>query len=365
MKKKSLLWLCWLLCPAFALTFHYGPGQVWLARDRVGEKISLANTRSVSAVEKQELAYQSQLQVIEARKQAFIEGVDWQSQPEHPLAIAVSDAESRQEMLYQEAAEEWSKVTLAYSQASKLLIESIGSRLGDGELVAFSDQDLLESLRWAEARGMVRSGLVFNGIDQFQALLDLRGAEFERDFETPTRTTNASNGWFGAEERTRLSSDVIREELASAQYVGARLLREEGRSPELWRPVSNSARQHFRYLAERELAIEDRGGTVKGASTQSPRSATEVAMADRADSVESELSRAERMQRNLEQVLNLEKSSSEQLEGIPLPRQAPMARRPGDGQPGDRPGRGPGRGPLQDGPPGEGAGIPGPFGSGW
>ena len=43
------------------------------------------------------------------------------------------------------------------------------------------------------------------------------------------------------------------------------------------------------------------------------------------------LSRVERIQRNLEQVLNLEQSSSEQLEGVPLPRQAPMARRPGDG----------------------------------
>ena len=77
------------------------------------------------------------------------------------------------------------------------------------------------------------------------------------------------------------------------------------------------------------------------------------------------LSRVERIQRNLEQVLNLEQSSSEQLEGVPLPRQAPMARRPGDGEPGERPGKSPGRGELQDGPPGEGAGIPGPFGSGW
>ncbi|MGC6443965.1 MAG: hypothetical protein ACON4H_15030 [Rubripirellula sp.] len=416
MKKSALLWLIWLLCPAFALTFHYGPGQVWLARDRVGEKISLANEKSIGAAEKQEMAYRSQLEVLEARRIAFVEGVDWQSEPDHPLSKAVRDAEKRQESLYQEAADEWSAVTMAYSEAIKVLIESLGAGLGADDRIAVSDQDLLESLRWAEARGMVRSGLVFNGVDQLQALLDLRGSESEASTNNTLGVSNAGSSWFSGGDRRRISSDVIREELAAALYVGARLLREEGRSPELWRPVSNASRQHFRYLAEKELAGGDRSRSVKvakavdraeieeqdngtdesgevsatetapvgspsvtaseaGQDAASPqnaseRSTTQESVSDQAPVNQAnpdgqQLSRAERIQRNLEQVLNLEKSSSEQLEGIPLPRQAPMARRPGDGQPGDRPGRGPGRGPLQDGPPGEGAGIPGPFGSGW
>ncbi|MCH1496536.1 MAG: hypothetical protein L7U72_15055 [Rubripirellula sp.] len=431
MKKTALLWLVWLLCPAFALTFHYGPGQVWLARDRIGEKISLANARSMGAAVKQEMAYRSQIEVLEARRLAFVEGVDWQSEPDHPVSISVRDAEKRQETLYQEAADEWSGVTMAYTEAIKVLIESLGASVGADDHISDSDQDLLESLRWAEARGMVRSGLVFNGVDQLQALLDLRGAENEAISNNAMAVSNRGSSWFATEGRRRISSDVIREELAAALYVGARLLREEGRSPELWRPVSNAARQHFRYLAEKELASEDsvrsvkvgeagdlqeidqqlQGtdamGAVRATGTEtvdlptitasearqdaaspliaSQRPTTEESGSDQAvidqavidqaeidqaeiaqtDADGQQLSRAERIQRNLEQVLNLEQSSSEQLEGIPLPRQAPMARRPGDGQPGDRPGRGPGRGPLQDGPPGEGAGIPGPFGSGW
>ncbi len=77
------------------------------------------------------------------------------------------------------------------------------------------------------------------------------------------------------------------------------------------------------------------------------------------------LDRKSLMQRNLEQVLNLEQTVADQLQGTPLPRTAPLARRPGDGEPGDRPGKGPGRGPLKDGPPAAGAGIPGPYGVGW
>ena len=72
------------------------------------------------------------------------------------------------------------------------------------------------------------------------------------------------------------------------------------------------------------------------------------------------------MQRNLEQVLNLEQLTADQLEGVPLPRTAPQARRPGDGQPGNQPGSGPpNRGPLQEGPPGDGASVPQPWGGGW
>lgn len=222
---------------------------------------------------------------------------------------------------------------------------------------------------------MVRSGMVFNGVDQFQALLDVRISEMSVSADSGSNSSQAGSA------TSRLPTDAIREELAAAQYIGARLLREEGRSPEIWKPVANAARQQYRLLAERELG-GDAGnlGTAQLVSrgTDSPSSpptdsvgatksgeAMESSSSSSSSDETGRLTRAERIQRNLEQVLNLEQSSAEQLEGIPLPRQAPMARRPGDGEPGDRPGKGPGRGPMQDGPPGDGAGIPGPFGSGW
>ena len=376
MSRSSWLWLLWILCPVFAVTFHYGPGQLWLARDLAGEKIEAAAGLAEQAERQQEAAYAIQLELIEARRKAFIGGVDWQSEPEHPLAIAVRQVSQRQTDAYQEAAKSWGNVTQHYSEAIKEVIQTIQSSENSAQEIADHDQYLLESLRWAEARAMVRSGLVFNGVDQFQALLDVRITE---DNSSARLVANRDGT-----AKSRLPTDAIREELAAAQYIGARLLREEGRSPEIWKPVANGARQQYRLLAERELAnnfdendangrsgqeiASEENGVANdaGSQPQGIKPQTKVGSGDSNQGKEDlRVTRAEKIQRNLEQVLNLEQSSAEQLEGIPLPRQAPMARRPGDGEPGDRPGKGPGRGPLQDGPPGEGAGVPGPFGSGW
>ncbi|MCA9223903.1 MAG: hypothetical protein KDA71_26515 [Planctomycetales bacterium] len=223
-----------------------------------------------------------------------------------------------------------------YGNATETLLKAMAQSNSKDAGLPRADQELLESLRWAEARAMVRSGEVFNGIEQLQALLDLRVAE--------SRELAASGD---VDASAELPVDAIREELAAAQYIGARLLREEGRAPEVWRPVANQARQHYRYLAANENRSSD------DAISANPGGESE------------NLGRDQKLQRNLEQVLNLEQSSSDQLEGLPLPRKAPLARRPGDGEPGDRPGKGPGRGPLQDGPPASGAGIPGPYGAGW
>jgi len=372
MTHRSWLWLLWGLIPVFAISFHYGPGQVWLARDLAGEKIEQAEQLAEQAQANQEAAYKVQLEMIDARRNAFVEGIDWQTQPNHPLAVAVFQAGEKQDKAYGEAGEAWGNVTNLYSEAIRVLVKGLEeSNLEDRQLRP-RDQYLLEALRWSEARAMVRSGMVFNGIDQFQSLLDLRIGEDDR-----THLTSVSGAPSGI-ENDRLPMEAIREELAAAQYIGARLLREEGRSPEIWKPVANAARQQYRLLAEQEMARNNSslgGSSMVSSSAESLAEESSVSdgnsNAIRGENAASEidvnqsLTRTQRIQRNLEQVLNLEQSSSEQLEGIPLPRQAPMARRPGDGEPGQRPGKGPGRGPLQDGPPGEGAGIPGPFGSGW
>lgn len=342
--RSTLLWFLWLITPVFALAFHYGPGQAWLARDRAAAMIRAAERHAETALQAQAEAYQTQLDVLSARRAAFQAGVDWQSQTQHPLSKSVEKATKRQEEAYESAADLWDQSTELYRDAADelLKVEETSSDKSRPEL-SVDDLNVIESLRWAEARAMVRAGEVFNGVNQLEALMTYRLAR-QSDSEYTERTKRPSS----------LPMDAIREELAAAQYVGARLLREEGRPPEIWRPVANSARQHYRYLAS---ATSDESSTEANVETR---------VGSKATNDETKIGRHNRFQRNLEQVLNLEQSVTDQLEGIPLPRRSPLARRPGDGEPGDGPpGRRPGRGPLQDGPPNNGAGVPGPMGRGW
>ncbi|TWU45708.1 hypothetical protein Q31b_08840 [Novipirellula aureliae] len=335
--RRSLLWLLWLVLPVFVLAYHYGPGQTWLARDKAATLIRKAQAQSASATAAQEAAYELHLDLLDARRASFAAGIDWQTQSDHPLARSVVDATARQDAAYDRAGDLWQQAADLYGQATETLLKEASSTSSRGIEIPATDRQLLESLRWAEARAMVRAGQVFNGIEQLQALLELRMVERTMNGRTkPTGHTSPTGH--------TLPTDAIREELAAAQYVGARLLREEGRPPEVWRPVSDAARQHYRYLASSEA---------------SPSDANLVALPS--------LDRGSQMQRNLEQVLNLEQSVSDQLEGVPLPRTAPLARRPGDGAPGEgKPGNNPGKGPPNtEGPPMNGAGMAGPMGSGW
>ena len=335
--RSTVLWLLWLILPVFALAFHYGPGQAWLARDHAASLIRNAERQSQTAMDAQNVAYEKQLEVLAARREAFVAKVDWQSQPNHPISQTIHKVTAEQDKAYTQAADLWDQTSELYLRAADALLKvgEIGPGNTSQELSA-ADQNVIESLRWAEARAMVRAGEVFNGIKQLEALMMYRLAHNETTKFVGDRSSSSA-----------LPTEAIRDELAAAQYVGARLLREEGRPPEIWRPVANAARQHYRYLA----AASDDSGAKRSAS-----SATD----------EASLGRHDRFQRNLEQVLNLEQSVTDQLQGIPLPRSSPQARRAGDGEPGDgRKGNRPGRGPLRDGPPGAGAGVPGPMGDGW
>lgn len=364
--RSSLLWLLWLVLPVFALAYHYGPGQIWLARDRAASMIRQAESLAGVASEAQSAAYEAQLHLLDARRAAFAAGVDWQTQVKHPLAQTVLTATEKQNSAYADASERWHATAERYGQAIETLlkVETVANQKHNHAELPQSDRQLLESLRWAEARAMVRSGEVFNGIEQLQALLDLRVAEAHQQAASAVQpTSTAGNRSNGDHDAHALPTDAIREELAAAQYVGARLLREEGRPPEVWRPVANAARQHYRYLSAPEHAPS---ADAASAHVTAPPAAEHAAAAEATEAAPTDLDRSQRMQRNLEQVLNLEQSVSDQLEGLPLPRNAPLARRPGDGEPGDQPGgKQPGRGPLRDGPPAAGAGIPGPRGVGW
>lgn len=358
--RNSVLWLCWLILPVFVLAFHYGPGQIWLARDQAATLIRNAETEAIAATKAQAAAYQSQLIVMTARRTAFAAGVDWQSQPQHPLAKSVIKATREQDAAYKQAADDWHQTAKLYANATDTILKSIGKIAASDTEILDADRYLLESLRWAEAQALVRSGEVFHGIEQLQALLDLRMAEASEQASSAVFLTSTAGGERSSQpadpKSNSLPIETIREELAAAQYVGARLLREEGQPSEVWRPVSNAARQHYRYLAgahEQPDAQNSSGTASQKNSKPSGQASAEV------------LARDQQMQRNLEQVLNLEQTPSDQLQGVPLPRSSPQARRPGDGQPGKRPGKGRGRRPLQDGPPNSGAGIPQPWGGGW
>lgn len=293
---RTLGWIFWAVLPVIGLAIHYGPGQVWMAFDDAAQIASQASAAQETADAAQAAAYAAHLKTFEAQKQLFLQGQDLGQPADGAAAARLEALRTAEEEAYAVAARAWGRVANQYQEAAERID---GTRTSD-------------TMHWASARAKVRAGEVFNGVQDLQQLLRVYQEQDEGD--SPM-------------------AEAIREELAAAQYVGARLLREEGRPSSVWRDVSGAARRHYRYLAERH-----RGGANHDVAQQ--------------------------MQRNLEQVLNLEQSDRSQLDGMPLPRQSPRGRRPGDGEPGE--GRGPpGRGPTQPGPPANGAGGRMPYGPGW
>jgi hypothetical protein len=154
------------------------------------------------------------------------------------------------------------------------------------ELLTSAGSDKAQSVRIARDRALVRSGSIAEGVNDLEAMLDSLG--------------DAGQG-------ASPLADQAREEAATGYYYGARLLRSAGKPANEWREVSGLARQNFRYLAE-----------ANNETPSDPKSA---------DS-----------QKNLEMVLNLEQSSSEDLEAKPLPKYSP--KRGADGlREGTRPGK--------------------------
>ena len=239
----------------------------------------------------QSVAYEAQFKTLEARKQLELNDDELHRQQ-------LERASQEEQQAYASASDAWKNTADRYQEVETLL---------EGTPQA-------NQIRWLRGRALVRAGEVFNGIEELQATLDQATREQE---------TNAGQAEMAL-------ATAAREELAAAHYYGARLLREEGRSTEGWRQVSETSRQQFRFLAE------------KTSKDNVPELASNL-------------------QRNLERVLDLEQQDRSELIGRPIPKESPRGRRPGDGEPGKRPGIGPPRGDR----PGNGASGMMEIGEGW
>lgn len=292
---KTWAWTLWAVTPVFALAFHFGPGQGLLKRDLAFDELAATRSLETDAMRLQEIAYEAQLKTLAARQKLAETDTESNRQTVDELAVAEQKA-------YAEASDAWKATAERYQQVETMLGE---------------DKEA-NQVRLMRGRALVRAGEVFNGIEALEQTLN---AVLESSSSTPS-------------ESKKQNSELIkaaREELAAAHYYGARLLREEGRSADVWKQVSETSRQQFKFLAEEQL--------------QSASS-----------------SEASSFQRNLERVLDLEQQDRSELVGRPMPKDSPRARRPGDGEPKQgRPGVGPPRGDR----PGNGASGMMQIGDGW
>ena len=286
-------WSLWAIVPVLAMVFHFGPGQSLMKRDTAIDRLTIAERAESVAEELQSAAHEAQLATLQARDKNERDDTDiTRAELDRLLAF--------EQKAYAAASDAWKEAAERYHEVEMLL---------EGSKTA-------NQVRWLRGRALVRAGEVFNGIDELQATLD-------EALSDPT-----------SKDASGKSSKLVqatREELAAANYYGARLLREEGRSADVWRQVSDTSRQQFRYLAE-------------GASEQSQAEA------------------AQSLQRNLARVLDLEQQDRSELVGKPIPKDSPRARRPGDGEP--KRGR-PGVGPPRGDQPGNGASGMMEMGAGW
>ncbi|MCH2133767.1 MAG: hypothetical protein MK116_08455 [Phycisphaerales bacterium] len=203
-------WTLWALVPVAVLAYHFGPGQVLMARDIAASRQDAALQLEQDAIAAQTEAYARHLVTIEARVATFLPDAT----PGDQLALdAAVEAERH---AYKEAADRWEVVASTYEQVEEQLVGA--------------DEQTLAQVRWSKARARVRSGAIWDGAAELESLL--------YDLEDSARP-----------EQQQLAL-ATREELAAAHYFGARLLRLEGKPADQWRPQAIKARQHFRFLAE-------------------------------------------------------------------------------------------------------------------
>ncbi|MFG0284265.1 MAG: hypothetical protein ACF8R7_07565 [Phycisphaerales bacterium JB039] len=279
MNLSKLAWAAWAIAPVGALAFHYGPGQAIYQSD-----IAASLQRSAEALEQdaraaQERAHAAHIAAIEARQRAFV-----LETPE--AASEVAAATAAESAAFAEASAVWKRVAQAFGHIHEVAVDA--------------SDETLRQVRWSRSRALVRSGEIWEGIGELESVL----AEAEE-----------------AEGRDSEMALAARQELATAHYYGARLLRLAGEPEDEWLEDSGRARQHFRYLAERARAAG------------MPQSVVE------------------NHERDVELVLNLEQAALYEIEGRPLPKDSPsrcMGNRPNNNKgkrkqpPQNRDGRGAG-----------------------
>jgi hypothetical protein len=301
---RRLAWTLWALVPVGLLAFHYGPGQDAWKEDRAARIVSRAESLQENAVALQDLAYEAHVAAIAARMAAF-------GNADESRRAAAIEAGKAEEAAYGRAAAAWRETADALAEAEAVVAETGGH--------------VRDEIRLARGRALVRTGDVAGGTAILEDLLvDL--AEAGADSASGATAVRVASGG----DRDALAR-ATREELATAYYYGARLLRLAGQPAEQWREAASRAKQNFRYLAEEAKA--------RGASPE------EIA----------------NHEKNGELVLNLEQSSLDELYGKPRPKDSPTGNCNGlcDGK-----GKKPGKKPGGD-KPSKGAGMNGEIGNGW
>ncbi|MEY3142056.1 MAG: hypothetical protein RLY21_549 [Planctomycetota bacterium] len=303
---RRLAWTLWALIPVGLLAFHFGPGQQAWKEDRAARIVARAESLQAAAVNLQDAAYDAHLAAIEARLAAF-------GQNDDALRNAALEANKAEETAYAKAAAAWRDTANALAEA-EAVVEETGGPVRD-------------EIRLARGRALVRTGEVAAGAAVLEDLLDeLMQARAAESAGAPVQAVRTAAGG---------ESDAIaratREELATAYYYGARLLRLAGEPAEQWREAAARAKQNFRYLAEDAKS--------RGASRD------EIA----------------NHEKNGELVLNLEQSSLDELYAKPRPKDSPTGNCNGlCNNKGKKPGKKPG-----GDKPSKGAGMNGEIGNGW
>lgn len=258
MKQLSQVsWTVWALVPVVAVAVHFDSGQQLLARDVAANMLVHARTVEADAMTAQRTAYAAHLVAIDARAATFLSDANAASQ------LRLDQAVQAEALAYEVASDKWSKTAASYEQVEE--------RLGT------EDTAILGEVQWSKARARVRSGDVWDGANDLEAIL--------------VRTQQSDDPADAKLNR------AAREELAAACYFGARLLRLEGKPASLWRPQAIKSRQHFRFLAEAEVREGGDDVTVRA------------------------------LEDNVERAINLESMDHSELEGQPLPKQSPRVAR--------------------------------------
>ena len=182
-----------------------------------------------------------------------------------PVAVLAYHFGPGQAYLHRETA---ARQLAAAAQAEKQENWQAAMNAYSAALAAIPETDLKQrtQVRLARAKARMYSGEIVEAIDDMKALLA----------EMPAGRSEAA------------LEDEIRATLGTAEYYTAWLMRLEGASAAEWTPQIESARQHFRYLAENQLAA--------GSSA------------------------AEQEQEFLEAAIRLERADLSELRGLPLPK---------------------------------------------
>jgi hypothetical protein len=293
------LWSLWALVPVALVAFHFGPGQAMYREDRAAVLVTRANGLQQEALRLQGIAYQAHLAAIDARMAAF-------AKDDAALRKSALEANAREDSAYALASAAWRQTAEALTEAQTAVDENGGI--------------VRDEIRLAKARALVRSGDIAAGANELEDLL-IDAAEHD---QTHDHEQNHEQDHDDALTR------AAREELATAYYYGARLMRLAGKPAAQWREVAGRARQNYRYLAEDAKA----------------RGAPDADVANH--------------QKNSELVLNLEQSSLDELYAKARPKDSPTGKATGLGPP--RPGR---KGRNDGEKPAKGAGMNGEIGNGW